>query len=130
FINGFGLKKGAIASSVAHDSHNIVAVGVDNVSICNAVNLIIENKGGLSFWSEDTGLVLPLSIGGIISLETYKKTAEIYEELNLFAKKSGTTLKAPFMTLSFMALPVIPKLKITDKGLFNVTDFAFTDIFC
>ncbi len=128
-VNGFGLKKGAIASSVAHDSHNIVAVGVDDVSLCNAVNLIVENQGGLSYWSEEESLVLPLPVGGIISLETYEKTAKIYELLNKLAKKSGTTLNAPFMTLSFMALPVIPKLKITDKGLFDVTSFSFTNIF-
>jgi adenine deaminase len=129
FVNGFGLKKGAIASSVAHDSHNIVAVGVESSSIANAVNLIIENKGGLSFWSEEESFVLPLPVGGIISLESYKQTAKMYSRLNKLAKKSGTNLQAPFMTLSFMALPVIPELKITDKGLFDVTSFSFTSIF-
>jgi len=129
FINGFGLKKGAIASSVAHDSHNIVVVGVDDISICNAVNLVIENKGGLAFWNEEESSVLPLPVCGIISLENFSEIATKYKKLNKLAEKWGTTLQAPFMTLSFMALPVIPKLKITDKGLFDVDEFKFTSLF-
>lgn len=128
FIKGFGLKEGAIASSVAHDSHNIVAVGVDNEKICRAVNLVIENKGGLSVVGKDEK-VLPLPIAGLISDESYDKVAEKYLELNRETKELGCELKAPFMILSFMALPVIPKLKITDKGLFDVEKFEFVDLF-
>ena len=128
FIKGFGLKKGAIASSVAHDSHNIVAVGVDDKEICKAVNLIIENKGGLSIVG-DGEKILSLPIAGLMSNESYEKVAEKYLRLDKKAKELGCKLEAPFMTLSFMALPVIPKLKITDKGLFDVEKFEFVDLF-
>ena len=129
FIKKFGLKDGAIASSIAHDSHNIISVGVSDEYICKAVNLLIENKGGLCAVGNDKKTVLPLPIAGIISNRKYDWVAERYEEIEKNAKKLGATLQAPFMTLSFMALPVIPKLKITDKGLFDSENFKFINLF-
>lgn len=119
FIKNFGLKKGAIASTVAHDSHNIVAVGVDDNSLCKAVNLLIEEKGGISAVSETLEEVLPLHIAGLMSTADGHEVARSYTKLDALAKELGSTLTAPFMTLSFMALPVIPQLKITDKSLFD-----------
>jgi adenine deaminase len=129
FIKNFGLKKGAIASSVAHDSHNIIVVGISDEDICKAVNLIIENKGGLCAVGDDKKTVLPLPIAGIISNKKYDWVAKKYEEIEESAKSLGSNLQAPFMTLSFMALPVIPKLKITDKGLFDSENFNFISLF-
>jgi adenine deaminase len=129
FIRNFGLIDGAIASSIAHDSHNIIAVGVSDKDICRAVNLIIECKGGICAVSREKDLCLPLPVAGIISNEEYTEVAEKYSALNRMAKKLGSLLHAPFMTLSFMALPVIPKLKITDKGLFDAEQFKFVDLF-
>lgn len=157
FIKNFGLKRGAIASSVAHDSHNIVAVGVDDESICRAINLIIEQKGGLSCVdpgpatsatpgggpgttpafipvSEITGeplaptaagaeLILPLPVAGLMSLDDGYQVAEAYTALDHRAKALGSTLGAPFMTLSFMALLVIPHLKLSDMGIFDGDQF-------
>jgi len=119
FIKNFGLKKGAIASSVAHDSHNIVAVGVDDESICKAVNLIIEKKGGVSCVSDNTEMVLALPVAGLMSNEDGYKVAADYTAIDAMAKKLGSKLSAPFMTLSFMALLVIPHLKLSDLGLFD-----------
>ena len=154
FIRNFGLKRGAIASSVAHDSHNIVAVGVDDESICRAINLIIDKKGGLSCVdpatstptspasgftpiSDITGepihsmapasgaeLILPLPVAGLMSLDDGYQVAEAYTALDHKAKAMGSTLGAPFMTLSFMALLVIPHLKLSDMGLFDGDKFA------
>lgn len=129
FVKNFGLKEGAIASSVAHDSHNIIAVGVNDEDICKAVNLIIENKGGISIASKNTELILPLPIAGIMSDEDYSKIAEKYTKIDSLAKSFGSKLHAPFMTLSFMALLVIPKLKLSDKGLFDGEKFEFTSVF-
>jgi adenine deaminase len=123
FIKGFGLKKGAIASSVAHDSHNIVAVGVDDESLCEAVNLIFREKGGVAAVSGLTQKILPLPVAGIMSNAPYDEIAAQYSEVDNMAKEMGSTLKAPFMTLSFMALLVIPELKLSDKGLFDVQKF-------
>jgi adenine deaminase len=165
FIKNFGLKKGAIASSVAHDSHNIVAVGVDDESICSAVNLIIENKGGIAahpglpegkethaqpsllekiFSSTDSSksealqrseapppegfgeaTSLPLPVGGLMCAEDGYEVAKKYSEIDKIAKQLGSALSAPFMTLSFMALLVIPHLKLSDKGLFDGDEFRF-----
>jgi adenine deaminase len=119
FIKNFGFKKGAIASSVAHDSHNIVAVGVDDESLCKAVNLIIETKGGISCVDGDKTLVLPLPVGGLMSNEDGYTIAQQYTAIDAMAKSLGSSLAAPFMTLSFMALLVIPHLKLSDKGLFD-----------
>ena len=130
FINNFNLKKGAIASCVGHDSHNIIAVGTDDESLCRAVNLIIENQGGISAVSEEEEKVLPLPIAGIMTNADGYKTAKAYSEIDLFVKnKLGCTLTAPFMTLSFMALLVIPQLKLSDKGLFDGKEFKFIQVF-
>jgi adenine deaminase len=129
FIKNIGLKKGAIASSVAHDSHNIIAVGVTDEEICRAVNLIIEQKGGISAVSGEREAVLPLPIAGIMSNGDYAQVAGKYHEMDRMAKSLGSPLHAPFMTLSFMALPVIPHLKLSDKGLFDGDTFQFVDVF-
>ena len=126
FINGFNLKKGAIASSVAHDSHNIIAVGCSDEEISRAVNLLVGSKGGVSAVDGDNSLLLPLSIAGIMSDDDAFKVASKYAEIDEFSKESlGSTLSAPFMTLSFMALLVIPEIKLSDKGLFDGREFHF-----
>lgn len=129
FIKNFGLKAGAIASSVGHDSHNIIAVGVDDQSICRAVNLLIEAKGGISAVSGEMEEVLPLPVGGIMSPEDGYQVAEAYTRIDRMAKGMGSSLNSPFMTLSFMALLVIPDLKLSDKGLFDGKSFEFTNVF-
>jgi adenine deaminase len=129
FIKNFGLKSGAIASSVGHDSHNIIAVGVDDELICRAVNLLIEAKGGISAVLGEKEEVLPLPIGGIMSPEDGYQVAEAYTRIDRMAKEMGSTLNSPFMTLSFMALLVIPDLKLSDKGLFDGKRFEFAEVF-
>lgn len=129
FIRGFGLKKGAIASSVAHDSHNIIAVGASDEMICEAVNLIIANKGGISLVSNESRAVLPLPVAGIMSVDDGYDVAEEYNRFGALASQLGAVPKAPYMTLSFMALLVIPKLKLSDRGLFDGERFAFTELF-
>ena len=128
YIKNFGLKNGAIASTVAHDSHNIIVVGADDVSICAAVNLLIASKGGLCVTSKDQELHLPLPIAGLMSDLPCSVIAEQYQQLAALAKDLGCCLAAPFMTLSFMALLVIPKLKISDKGMFDVSKFEFISV--
>lgn len=128
FIKNFGLKHGAIASSVAHDSHNIIAVGVSDELICKAVNLIIEHKGGVCAVSETEEKILPLPVAGIMSEKSAEETGKTYASIDNMAKEMGSTLKAPFMTLSFMALLVIPSLKLSDKGLFDGNAFQFTSL--
>lgn len=128
FIKNFGLKKGAIASCVAHDSHNIIAVGVNDEDICEAVNAIIENKGGLAVAHGGKAEVLPLPIAGIMANEDGYVVAEKYTKIDKLAKELGSKLNAPFITLSFMALPVIPQLKLSDKGLFDGKKFEFVDL--
>ncbi len=128
FIKNFGLKTGAIASSVGHDSHNIIAVGVSDAAICKAVNLLIENKGGICAVSDSQELILPLPVAGIMSDQDGETVGKQYAALDEMAKQLGSTLKAPYMTLSFMALLVIPSLKLSDKGLFNGKDFKFTTV--
>ena len=126
FINNFKLLKGAIASSVAHDSHNIVAVGVDDESICKAVNLVIDKQGGVSAVSNKKEMVLALPVAGLMSNEDGYKVAGAYTAIDKMVKEElGSTLSAPFMTLSFMALLVIPHLKLSDKGLFDGDKFKF-----
>ena len=125
FIKNFGLKNGALASSVAHDSHNIVAVGVDDENICEAINMVIEHKGGVSFVSDDTEMIVPLPVAGLMSNEDGYKVAEQYSLIDKAVKLAGSTLSAPFMTLSFMALLVIPHLKLSDLGLFDGDKFEF-----
>ncbi|HET6766271.1 MAG TPA: adenine deaminase [Chitinophagaceae bacterium] len=126
FINNFKLLKGAIASSVAHDSHNIVSVGVDDESICKAVNLIIEKQGGISAVDNAKEMVLALPVAGLMSNEDGYQVAAAYTAIDTMVKEElGSTLSAPFMTLSFMALLVIPHLKLSDKGLFDGDKFQF-----
>jgi adenine deaminase len=124
FVSGFGLKNGAFASSVAHDSHNIIAVGVDDDSIVKAINLVVEMKGGLAWCGSESSITLPLDIAGIISSSPVTETAEKYKQITMAVKSAGSALHAPFMTLSFMALLVIPELKIGDRGLFDVVNFC------
>ena len=125
FIKNFGLKSGAIASSVAHDSHNIVAVGVDDESICKAINLVIAEKGGVSCVSNNRKSVLALPVAGLMSSEDGYEVAEKYAAIDREAKSLGSHLSSPFMTLSFMALLVIPHIKLSDKGLFDGDEFRF-----
>ncbi|MCD4696134.1 MAG: adenine deaminase [Bacteroidales bacterium] len=129
FIRGFGFKQGAIASTVAHDSHNIIAVGTDDTQIVEAINKIIKSKGGISLVEDDQSLALPLPVAGIMSNDDGYKVGELYEKINGRAKRLGSDLHAPFMTLSFMALLVIPELKLSDKGLFDGSVFQFTSLF-
>lgn len=129
FINGFGMKRGAIASSVAHDSHNIVAVGVSDEDLCRAINLVMESRGGLSVAAGELQEVLPLPVAGLMSDGDAWTVAETYSRLDRLTKDAlGTPLASPYMTLSFMALLVIPSLKLSDLGLFDGEKFAFTDV--
>jgi adenine deaminase len=123
FIKNFGFKHGAIASTVAHDSHNIIAVGVDDSSIVQAINLVIEQKGGISCVNNKEQKVLGLPVAGLMSAEEPYMVAQAYTEIDQMAKALGTALGSPFMTLSFMALLVIPHLKLSDKGLFDGDGF-------
>ncbi|MGG8497702.1 adenine deaminase [Tenacibaculum sp. TC6] len=128
FIKNFGLKEGAIASSVGHDSHNIIAVGVSDEMICKAVNLLIENKGGICAVSNSEEKVVALPVAGIMSDQPATIIGKAYAELDAMAKEMGSKLRAPYMTLSFMALLVIPSLKLSDKGLFDGNSFQFTSL--
>jgi adenine deaminase len=128
FIKGFGLKRGAIASSVGHDSHNIIAVGTDDLSLCQAVNLVIQSKGGISAVNGEEEQVLPLPVAGIMSPADGYAVAKAYGALDAKAKDLGSPLASPFMTLSFMALLVIPALKLSDKGLFDGETFQFVQV--
>ena len=129
FIKNFGLKRGAIASSVTHDSHNIIAVGTSDAEICRAVNLIIQAGGGLAAVDNDDIQVLELPVAGLMADNDVQSVAQSYMRLDNFAKNLGTGLRAPFMTLAFMALPVIPALKLTDRGLFDGETFSYTKLF-
>lgn len=125
FIQGIGLTSGAIASSVAHDSHNIVVAGVDDESIAKAVNLVINKSGGLSAVNGEREEVLPLPVGGLMTTDDCQTTSDAYLKLDKMAKEMGSNLRAPYMTLSFMALLVIPELKLSDLGLFDGKRFEF-----
>jgi adenine deaminase len=129
FIKGFGLKTGALAESIAHDSHNIISVGVDDESIVKAINEVIFHKGGIAAFNGKKTFSLPLNIAGLMTNQDGFEVAEIYKNLNSVAKEMGSVLKSPFMTLSFMALLVIPDLKLGDKGLFKINDYNFVDLF-
>ena len=130
FIQGFGLKNAAIASSVAHDSHNIIAVGSSAELVVKAVNAVIDKKGGIAGAYANGVLLLELPIAGLMSCEEGDSVALRYSHLDAFAKMYNSTLRAPFMTLSFMALLVIPELKLSDKGLFDGKHFEFTNVAC
>jgi adenine deaminase len=125
FIQQFGLKKGAIASTVAHDSHNIIAVGTNDADICRAINLLVKSKGGVSLVDDDNEMLLPLPVAGLMSNRDAYEVAMAYDELDKEAKSLGSALNAPYMTLSFMALLVIPDIKLSDKGLFDGRNFEF-----
>lgn len=125
FVKNFGLKRGAIASTVAHDSHNIIAVGVDDESICRAVNLVIKERGGISSVTNNNEMLLALPIAGLMSNEDGYKVAAAYTAIDKMVKEElRSTLASPYMTLSFMALLVIPHLKLSDMGLFDGDKFA------
>jgi adenine deaminase len=124
FIKNIGLQQGAIASSVAHDSHNIVVTGADDESMCRAVNLVIEQQGGVSCVSDQAEMVLALPVAGLMSTDDGYTIANQYTAIDAMAKSLGSPLSAPFMTLSFMALLVIPHLKLSDRGLFDGDSFA------
>lgn len=128
FIHGFGLRHGAIASSVAHDSHNVIAVGADDESLAAAVNAVMAEQGGISVISGEKTQVLPLPVAGLMSNLDGYTIATQYSALDQSAKALGSPLAAPFMTLSFMALLVIPHLKLSDQGLFDGDGFRFTDV--
>jgi adenine deaminase len=128
FIKNYGLKEGAIASSVGHDSHNIIAVGVSDEAICKAVNLLVENEGGICAVSNSEEKVVALPVAGIMSDKSATIIGKQYSDLDKMAKQLGSTLHAPYMSLSFMALLVIPALKLSDKGLFNGGKFEFTSV--
>jgi adenine deaminase len=122
-IQSFGFKTGAIASTVAHDSHNIIAVGVDDESILKAINLVVQDKGGISCVQNDASKVIGLPVAGLMSTADPYQVANDYIEIDKMAKSLGTPLGSPFMTLSFMALLVIPHLKMSDLGLFDGDQF-------
>jgi adenine deaminase len=130
FVHNFGIKRGAIASSVAHDSHNIVAVGVTDEDLARAVNRVIKNRGGLAAVCGEREESLPLPVAGLMSTAAGEEVAAGYSRVQALAKgEMGSTLAAPFMTLSFMALLVIPELKLSDRGLFDGVGFSFVDVF-
>lgn len=130
FIKNFGLKKGAMASSVAHDSHNVIAVGTNDIDIAAAINLVMEAAGGLAAAcaAEHAAEVLPLPVAGLMATGTAEEVGRAYGTLDKLVKAWGSPLRAPYMTLSFMALLVIPALKLSDKGLFDGGKFEFTDL--
>jgi adenine deaminase len=129
FIRGFGLKKGAIASTVAHDSHNIISIGTSDEDMISVINCLIGHKGGIAVSDGKNIEVLPLPVAGLMSVDNGYAVAEKYQAINDKAFTLGGHLSAPFMTLSFMALLVIPELKLSDKGLFDGLKFSFTDLF-
>jgi adenine deaminase len=129
FVTNFGLARGAIASSVAHDSHNIIAVGADDASLCRAINLVVENRGGVCAVSVEKECVLPLPIAGLMSDLAAAEVEKRYAAVEAFARELGSPLRAPLMTLSFMALLVIPELKLSDQGLFDGQAFQFIPLF-
>ena len=128
FIKNFGIKNGAIASSVGHDSHNIIAIGTSDELICSAVNLLIQHKGGICALNDTIEKIVALPVAGIMSDQPAEIIGNAYAELDAMAKEMGSSLSAPFMTLSFMALLVIPSLKLSDQGLFDGNSFKFTSL--
>jgi adenine deaminase len=128
FIKNFGIKEGAIASSVGHDSHNIIAIGTSDELICRAVNLLIKHKGGICALNNTTEKIVALPVAGIMSDQPAEIIGNAYADLDAMVKDMGSTLSAPFMTLSFMALLVIPSLKLSDQGLFDGNSFKFTSL--
>ncbi|MDP1552827.1 MAG: adenine deaminase [Methanobacteriaceae archaeon] len=128
FVRGFGFKEGAFASSVAHDSHNIIVVGTNNDYMARAVNILIKNQGGLVAVSRDEEISLKLPVAGLMAAENAQKLSLKLKEIHSLARKMGCALESPFMAMSFLSLLVIPQLKISDQGLFDVSKFQFVDI--
>ena len=128
YIKGFSLKSGAMASTIAHDSHNIVAVGSNDEDLSAAINTLIKEKGGIAVCDGERSAVLPLPVAGLMTVLGPDEVARKHKDLKSMARNIGCGFNAPFMTLAFMALPVIPELKITDKGLFDGNEFNFTSI--
>lgn len=128
YIKGFGLRSGAIASTIAHDSHNIIAVGTNDEDLAAAINALIKATGGIAVCNGDESEIFPLPVAGLMTLLPPKEVALKHRALRLMSYGMGCSIKAPFMTLAFMALPVIPELKLTDKGLFDGTAFSFTSL--
>lgn len=129
FIHNFGLKRGALASSISHDSHNLIAIGTNDRDIVNALNIVISHRGGLAACHGDESEILPLPIGGLMSDNACEDVATAYHRINQKAHELGSPLHAPYLTMAFMSLPVIPILKLTDKGLFDVSRNKFTSLF-
>jgi adenine deaminase len=129
FIRGFGLKRGAMASTVAHDSHNIICIGTNDKDMVSVINSLVETKGGIAVTDGQNLGMLPLPVAGLMANTDGYNAADKYEQINTKAIALGGPLKAPFMTLSFMALLVIPELKLSDKGLFDGIKFSFTELF-
>jgi adenine deaminase len=129
FVRNLGLKSGAIGGTVAHDSHNIIVAGVDDESILAVINGLIQSKGGIASYDKGYFDILPLPVGGLMSTEDGEAVALKYQQLNNKARQMGAQLKAPFMSLAFLSLLVIPSLKLGDKGLFDVDKFCFTSLF-
>lgn len=129
FVRNFGLKKGAFASSIGHDSHNLIAIGSSDEEILHAMNTVIERKGALVACCEGEIQTIPLPIGGLMSSEPFEKIAAAYHDMTEFVGKMGTSLHAPFLTLAFLSLPVIPELRLTDKGLFSVVHNRYVPLF-
>ena len=129
FVRGFGLQHGAMASSIAHDSHNIIAVGASDLDLVRAVNLLQESGGGICFVKGDEENRMELPVAGLMGLGSCEEMAASYSMLEQMVKENGCRLQTPFMTLSFLALPVIPALKITNLGLFDGKRFELTDLF-
>ena len=130
FVKGMGLKTGAIASTIAHDSHNIIAIGADDESMVHAINALIACKGGIAYANGDRVNILPLDIAGLMSSRNGYDIAKEYEIIDQMAREAGSDIHAPFMSLSFLALLVIPSLKLSDKGLFDGDTFTFTSLYC
>lgn len=129
FIKGFGLKHGALAASVAHDSHHIISVGCDDESIDNALQWVVENRGGLCYFNRDNGDGIDLPFFGLMSNEEGRQVSQKYKKLNAKIHQAGCILKSPFMTASFMALTVIPNIKINHNGLFDSLNFKSIPLF-
>jgi adenine deaminase len=128
FIRGFGIGQGAIASSVAHDCHNVVAVGGSRQAIAEVVNAVFERRGGVAVRDAEGVHIRGLTIAGVMSVQPFEVVADAYETMSARVRAIGSQLQAPFMTLSFMALLVIPALKLGDRGLFDGRAFRFVDV--
>ena len=129
FVRGFGISKGAFGATIAHDSHNVIVVGTDDASIFSVIDILFKQMGGIAAYADGVFDVLPLPVGGLMSNERASVVSDSYSRLNTFVSDHcKTKIQAPFMTLSFLSLLVIPSLKIGDKGLFDVDQFAFVDL--